>query len=160
MPDRIPIFRGIPNHCRICGYPLESHERDVTPINCPECQAGLAAHTVAGDVAVPIIAKYEPRSGRWYAVFDDTPEFGFDADTPVVAIRRLLEFIEPANGTYWLICDRDLSGTGAHPIHREIIWDRPELLFPCGDCRGRGEYVGLIERETCQTCGGRKVVRV
>ena len=34
------------------------------------------------------------------------------------------------------------------------------LLLPCGDCQGRGEYVGLLERKTCPTCGGRKVVPV
>jgi DnaJ-class molecular chaperone len=77
---------------------------------------------------------------------------------PVVAIRRLLEFTEAASGTYLLICDQDLAGSGV--IHREIIWDRPELLFPCPDCRGRGEYVGLLERETCRTCAGRNVVPV
>jgi DnaJ-class molecular chaperone len=79
---------------------------------------------------------------------------------PVVAIRRLLERTEAEPDGYALICDRDLSGRGAHPLHRSIIWNPPELLLPCGDCRGRGEYVGLLERATCKTCGGRKVVPV
>jgi hypothetical protein len=88
------------------------------------------------------------------------PQVGFGGNMPVNAIRRLLEHTDAANGEYWLICDRDLSGTGANPIHRAIIWEQPELLFPCGDCRGSGEYIGLTERGPCRTCGGRKVVRV
>ena len=50
--------------------------------------------------------------------------------------------------------------TGEHCLLRRIVWDPPELLFPCGACEGRGEYVGLLERDVCRTCAGRKVVPV
>ncbi len=75
---------------------------------------------------------------------------------PAVAIRRLLEATEAEPDEYALIGDADLSATGAHTIFRSIIWNRPELLLPCGDCHVRGEYVGLMERETCPTCGGKE----
>jgi hypothetical protein len=75
-----------------------------------------------------------------------------------VAIRRLLDGTEAEPACYSLLYDRDLSGTGV--LNRSIVWNPPELLLPCGDCQGRGEYVGLFERETCQTCGGRKMLSV
>src|SRR5437868_5237038 len=107
-----------------------------------------------------IIAVYDADAGQWVARFDDRPQVAFGGDMPAVAIRRLLEGTEAAPDGYSLICDADLSGLGAHTIYRSISWDPPELLLPCGDCRGKGEYVGLLERETCKTCGGRKVVPV
>jgi hypothetical protein len=73
---------------------------------------------------------------------------------------RLLDGTETHPNSYALICDRDLTGTGAETLYRSIIWNAPELLLPCGDCHGCGEYVGLLERETCPTCGGRKMVPV
>jgi hypothetical protein len=79
---------------------------------------------------------------------------------PAVAIRRLLEKTDAGPDEYALVCDADLSGRHAHTIHRSIIWDPPDLLLPCGACDGRGEYVGLLERKTCLTSGGRKVVPV
>src|SRR5713226_3818887 len=106
--------KGILISCSNCGEAFERHERDVTTINCPGCQAELDAS--AGDqttsgTADPIIARYDAQAAQWSAWFEDTPQVGFGGDMPVVAIRRLLEFTEPANGPYWLICDRDLSGT-------------------------------------------------
>jgi hypothetical protein len=107
-----------------------------------------------------IIASYVPQAGQWVAAFDGTPQVAFGGNMPAVAIRRLLDDTEAHPDSYALICDADLSGTGAHTIHRSVIWNPPELLLPCGDCQGRGEYVGLLEREICQTCGGRKLVSV
>jgi DnaJ-class molecular chaperone len=100
------------------------------------------------------------QSQQWCAAFDGKPQVAFGGDMPAVAIRRLLEGTEAHPDSYALMCDANLSGTGAHTIYRSNIWNPPELLLPCGDCRGKGEYVGLLERETCQTCGGRKVVPV
>jgi hypothetical protein len=107
-----------------------------------------------------IIVRYDAQGQQWCAAFDGKPQIVFDGNMPAVAIRRLLEGTEAEPDEYALICDADLSGTGAHTIYRSIIWNPPELLLPCGDCQGRGEYVGLLERKTCTTCGGRKVVPV
>jgi hypothetical protein len=107
-----------------------------------------------------IIAQYDPHAGQWNARFEDRPQVVYGGDMPAVAIRRLLEGTEPEPNDYALICDADLSGRGVNTIYRSIIWNPPELLLPCGDCRGRGEYVGLLERKRCPTCGGRKVVPV
>jgi hypothetical protein len=116
-------------------------------------QATPSADHGAGSSATRI-----PTPGQWFATFERRPQVAFGGDMPAVAIRRLLEGTEAEPGDYALICDADLSGTGAHTIYRSIIWNPPELLLPCGDCRGKGEYVGLLERGTCKTCGGRKVV--
>ena len=105
-----------------------------------------------------IVCRFNDDSGQWVAHFEPTPHVAFGGDMPVVAIRRLLEGTEAAPDGYTLICDSDLAGSRV--LRREIIWHPPELLFPCGACEGRGEYVGLLERETCGTCGGRKVVPV
>ena len=32
------------------------------------------------------------------------------------------------------------------------------VTTPCPDCKGSGEYIGLVAIETCQTCKGKKVV--
>lgn len=105
-----------------------------------------------------IIAKFDAMGGEWIGHFADRPQVGFGGDLPVVAIRRLLEGTESAPDTYTLECDRDLIGSGI--ILRSIIWDPPELLFRCPGCDGRGEYVGLHERERCRRCGGRGRVPV
>jgi hypothetical protein len=80
------------------------------------------------------------------------------ATCPAVAIRRLLDGTEAASDSYTPLCDQDLAGTGV--LYRSIIWNPPELLLPCGDCHGRGEYVGLLEGEARGRCGGRKMVSV
>jgi hypothetical protein len=105
-----------------------------------------------------IIVHYDAQAGQWVAAFDGTPQVAFGGNMPVVAIRRLLDETEAASDSYTLLCDQDLAGTGV--LYRSIIWNPPELLLFCGDCQGRGEYVGLLERETCGTCGGRKMVSV
>jgi hypothetical protein len=105
-----------------------------------------------------IIARYDAQAGQWVATFDGNPQVAFGGDMPVVAIRRLLDGTEAHPDSYTLLCDQDLAGTGV--LYRSIIWNPPELLLPCGDCQGRGEYVGLHERDVCQTCGGRKMVPV
>jgi len=57
---------------------------------------------------------------------------------------------------YPLHCDWDIVGSGV--LHRELIWQPPEVLFPCPPCKGTGLYIRLIEVGTCKACGGRKVV--
>jgi hypothetical protein len=104
--------------------------------------------------------EYDAHAEQWVATFDDRLQVAFGGSMPAIAIRRLLEGTEAAPDAYALICDADLSGSDSHTIHRSIVWRPPELLLPCGDCQGRGEYVGLLERETCGTCGGRKMVPV
>lgn len=34
----------------------------------------------------------------------------------------------------------------------------PAVAAPCPDCRGTGEYRGLLTIETCRTCDGKKIV--
>src|SRR5262245_34342945 len=105
-----------------------------------------------------IIAKHDPSANQWVAHFDGNPCHGFGGDMPAVAVRRLLDGEECEPGRYLLLCDADLAGS--HRLRLEIDWQPPELLFPCLACEGRGEYVGLLEREVCRSCGGRKVVSV
>ena len=95
-------------------------------------------------------------AGQWVAHFEQTPQVAYGGDLPIVSIRRLLEGTEAVPDTYTMICDQ----AGSDILLRSMIWDSPELLFRCPDCEGRGEYVGLLERRTCPTCQGRKVVPV
>ena len=112
-----------------------------------------------GDISPDtIICKFDDQGGQWLAHCEQSPQVAFGSDMPVRAIRRLLEGIEADPDVIILMCDRDLAGTRV--LRRKIIWDPPELLFPCGTCEVRGEYVGLLERDICRTCGGRKVVPV
>jgi hypothetical protein len=83
---------------------------------------------------------------------------GYKEEPQITRVRRLLDETAAVSDSHTLLCDLDLAGTGV--LYRSIIWNPPELLLPCGDCHGRGEYVGLLERETCGTCGGRKMVSV
>ena len=32
-------------------------------------------------------------------------------------------------------------------MQRSFLWEPPEMLFVCPSCDGKGEYVGLMERE-------------
>ena len=43
-------------------------------------------------------------------------------------------------------------------LHRDLIWQPPEMLFECTSCLGTGQYIGLAEVGVCMACGGRKVV--
>jgi hypothetical protein len=115
---------------------------------------------MTGSPILTIMALYDADAEQWIASFEDERYRTFGGHTPAVAIRRLLEWTEAKPDAYMLICDADLSGLVAHTIHRPIIWNPPDLLLPCGECRGRGQYVGLRVRETCRTCGGRTVVPV
>jgi hypothetical protein len=151
--------------CRTCGQPFERHASDSVSVDCQKCQDEIAERAEDGDQgsSPTIIAIYDARAEQWVARFDDRPQVAFGGDMPVVAIRRLLKETEAESDDYALICDADLSGRrdpNRHTIYRSIIWNPPELLLPCGDCRERGEYVGLLEREMCRTCGERKVVPV
>jgi hypothetical protein len=96
--------------------------------------------------------------GHWVAHFDGKPNCAFGSDMPVKAVRRLLEGMEAEPGVFTLLCDGDLAGS--HILRYSMVWDPPELLFPCQACEGRGDYVGLLERTACRACGGRKVVPV
>jgi len=63
---------------------------------------------------------------------------------PVRAVRRLLEGTEATQAHSSFFAIQTLAPTGF--LRRDILWDLPELLFPCGACDGRGQYVGLLER--------------
>jgi hypothetical protein len=72
--------RGILISCQTCGNAFERHERDVTTINCSECQAemdALTAGSPAAGAAVPIIARYDAQAAQWSAWFADAPQVGF-----------------------------------------------------------------------------------
>jgi hypothetical protein len=103
-----------------------------------------------------IIARYEQAAGQWTASFDGVPQVAFGGMTAFGAVRRLLDGAESSHGTYMLNCDVDSALAGQNP--NSIVWDPPELLIPCPDCNGRGEYVGLQHVEKCRPCGGRIVV--
>jgi hypothetical protein len=103
-----------------------------------------------------IIVRFDRDADQWSAWFADTRQVAFGGDRPVVAMRRLLEGTEAASDTYPLVCDSDRAGSGV--LHRDLIWQPPEVLFPCSACNGTGRYVGLIEVDTCKVCRGRKVV--
>jgi hypothetical protein len=106
----------------------------------------------------PIVVNYDSWARQWIAHFATKPDDAYGGDLPVAAIRRLLDGTEAEYAVYQLFCDQDLSGRGV--FDRTIIWDPPELLCTCPDCHGRGEYFGLVERETCRMCNGRAVVAV
>ncbi len=105
-----------------------------------------------------IICQFAHDGGQWIAHFDGAPVFAFGGDMPVKAIRRLLEGKSVAPARFVLLCDRDRVGSGV--LQYTIVWEPPELLFPCQACEGRGEYIGLLEREVCHACGGRKLIPV
>ncbi len=60
-------------------------------------------------------------------------------------VRRLLEGTEAVPDTYPLICDTDHAASEV--LHRDLIWQPPEILFACPSCKGTGQYVGRIEVE-------------
>jgi hypothetical protein len=103
-----------------------------------------------------IIARYEHAAGQWTASFDGVPQVAFGGMTAIGAVRRLLEGSEASHGTYTVEHHSDRASSEQIPA--SVIWDPPELLVPCPDCNGRGEYVGLLHVEKCRTCGGRTVV--
>jgi hypothetical protein len=100
-----------------------------------------------------IVCQFNSEADQWVAYFGGAPQAAFGGSLPVVAIRRLLEGLEAPADLYTLVCDRDLSGSGI--LQRSFVWEPPEMLFVCPSCDGKGEYVGLMERETCEPCGGR-----
>lgn len=103
-----------------------------------------------------IVARFT--GGQWVAHFEGKPQGAFGSDLPVKAVRRLLEGMEVEPGAFNLLCDGE--GPGDEVLRYSVVWDPPELQFPCQACEGRGEYVGLFEREVCQGCLGRKVIAV
>ena len=86
---------------------------------------------------------------QWVAHFQDRPNSAYGSDGPVKAVRRLLEGNEADPGVYEILCQGEAG--------QETL--RHSVTFPCQVCEGRGEYVGLLVREVCQGCGGRKVVK-
>jgi len=103
-----------------------------------------------------IVAMFSADANQWVAHFETRPQVAFGDELPVPAIRRLLEGTEAESGAYGLRCDLEVIGSGI--LLRSMIWDPPELLFPCSACNGSGVYVGLQEREPCGTCNGRGCV--
>jgi hypothetical protein len=103
-----------------------------------------------------IIARFDANADQWVAWFEHRPQVAFGGDLPVVAIRRLLDGTESVPDTYPLVCNSDCAGSGV--LHRDLIWQPPQVLFPCPMCNGTGRYVALIEVGTCKACGGRKIV--
>ena len=99
-----------------------------------------------------ITCRFNSDAGQWVASFDGEPQTTFGGDLAVIAICRLLEG-SPA-GRYKLICESDCSTMFLRPM----VWNSPDLSFVCPHCKGRGEYVGLMERQTCELCAGRGLV--
>jgi hypothetical protein len=94
-----------------------------------------------------IVVQYQDFAQQWVAHFEGDPCHPFCANMPMVAVRQLLEGSETEPHTMLLRCDRDQSAIGV--LQMSIVWDPPEILVPCRECEGRGEYVGLREREVC-----------
>jgi hypothetical protein len=103
-----------------------------------------------------VIVRHNATAGQWVAHFDSTPQIAFGSDLPMGAVRRLLAGCESPPGPFQLRVDQDQVYSGV--LFRVAKWKPPELLFTCSACDGRGEYVGLIVKEVCKVCGGRKVV--
>ena len=103
-----------------------------------------------------IVCQFNPDADQWVAYFGGAPQAAFGGNLPIVAIRRLLEGTEAPAVSCILICDSDLLGTGI--LQRSFVWEPPEMLFVCPSCEGKGEYGGLMHRESCQPCGGRGLV--
>jgi hypothetical protein len=95
---------------------------------------------------------------QWVAYFESVPQVAFGGEKPLNALRRLLEGTEAEQGSYVMQWVQETPDSGT-PFW-SVSWDPPELLIPCQACEGRGEYVGLLEREVCRACGGKKVVQV
>lgn len=81
---------------------------------------------------------------HWMAWFATDPEIAFDGESPLRAVVRLLDNT-PGVDARALVPDSARTRDG----HLEFV-----LRIPCPDCRGTGEYVGLIEVGPCTTCGG------
>lgn len=101
-----------------------------------------------------IVAQFDPNAGQWVAYFRDTPQVAFGGNLPMVSVRRLLEGTEASAATYEL--QRDI-GRSEGLFIGSLTWDPPEILISCEECRGTGQYVGLIETGPCKACGGRRV---
>jgi DnaJ-class molecular chaperone len=104
-----------------------------------------------------IVARFDHKVGQWIAHFEHTPQVAFGGDLAVVAIRRLLDGTEAHSDTDPLVCDWDQNGGGG-VLHRDVVWQSPEVLFPCPLCKGSGRFVGFMKAGTCKAWGGRKVV--
>jgi len=104
-----------------------------------------------------IIAKADGTPNLWLAFFGEHPGHVFRSANPIKAVRRLLEGTEADPGVYALLCD---GNEGQQTLRYAVTWDAPMLYFPCSACDGRGEYLGLLVREVCQGCEGRKVIAV
>jgi hypothetical protein len=64
---------------------------------------------------------------------------------------------DAARDTFPPVCDSDRAGSSV--LHRDLIWQPPEVLFPCSACNATGQYVGFLEVEKGKVSGGRKVVK-
>ena len=100
-----------------------------------------------------IIVQHSDTAGQWSAYFADALHIAFGSDVPMGTVRRLLHGTVSLPGEYELYSDQVQVGSGV--LVRAVTWPPPELLFPCPACEGKGQYVGLIEVETCRVCGGR-----
>src|SRR6185369_7363348 len=60
------------------------------------------------------------------------------------------EFIEAVTGLEGWSLKGDYTSTWITEIIPEITGS-----MPCPDCKGTGKYVGFLEIETCQACGGK-----
>jgi len=50
--------------------------------------------------------------------------------------------------------DFESDGVDSKTLLRPMVWNRPDLSFVCPNCKGRGEYVGLMERRTVRWLWG------
>ena len=98
-----------------------------------------------------------PDGDQWSTYFDGKPNLSYGGDSPIKAVRRLLEGVEAVSAASQLL---NFGKTEADVDRFSILWDPPLLLFECQACEGRGEYVGLFEKEVCRGCGGRKMIPV
>ena len=145
--------------CPTCGFTFERHERGASAVDCPRCRAGSDGHAsaVITGHSASIVCRFSPAGRQWVAFLDCAPQVAYGGDVPMAAVRRFLEGSEQAPGTYPLVCDANQVGSAL--LHRELVWQPPEILFECSACQGTGKYVGLVDVDTCRVCGGRKLVR-
>lgn len=105
----------------------------------------------------PIIVRYRAFVSQWSAWFEGAPQTACTGDFSMDAVCRLLTDHGVPPGDVELQVDADLSGAKVATLIAQ--WQPPDLQFACAHCNGRGEYVGVLEREGCPRCGGRGIIR-
>jgi hypothetical protein len=154
----VPVETG--NICGCLFLATPSHRLPVVEVDLPRPPCDdLVMSDAPRRLAPPDIICEMLNRGTWVAWLVRMPRPVGCGKNAVEAVRRLLEAHNAGQGRYFLLCDADVHG--GDRLRHEIIWGLGRgLSFPCLACDAREEYAGLLERDVCQKCGGRKFVPV